>query len=58
VTQAPEVRRAWARFGGPELVVSAPSRRVLIPETTFTIEDGFPDIIGTRIVVPAAERPR
>lgn len=58
VTQAPEVRRAWARFGGPELVVSAPSRRVLIPETTFTIEDGFPDIIGTRIVVPAGERTR
>ena len=58
VPQAPEVRRAWARFGGPELVISAPSRRVLIPETTFTIEDGFPDVIGTRIVIPAAERSR
>lgn len=48
---APEMRRAWARFGGPELVVPAPSRRVLIPETTFTIEDGYPDVVSTRIIL-------
>ena len=49
VPRASELRRAWARFGGPELVVSAPSLRVLIPETSFTIEDGFPDVVATRI---------
>ena len=51
VSRASEPRRAWARFGGPELVVSAPSLRVLIPETTFTIEDGYPDVVATRIRV-------
>jgi hypothetical protein len=24
----------------------------LIPEITFTIEDGYPDVIATRILVP------
>ena len=51
VSRASEPRRAWARFGGPELVVSAPSLRVLVPETTFTIEDGYPDVVATRIRV-------
>lgn len=57
VVRAPEVRRAWARFGGPEVVISAPSRRVLIPETRFTIEDRFPDVTATRILIPASGGP-
>jgi hypothetical protein len=53
IVQAPELRRAWARFGGPDLVIPAPSRRMLIPETRFTLEDRFPDIVASRILVPA-----
>jgi hypothetical protein len=33
-------------------VFAAPASRVLIPETTFTIEDGYPDVVATRILVP------
>jgi hypothetical protein len=28
---------------------------MLIPEVTFTIEDGFPDVIATRILIPFAD---
>jgi hypothetical protein len=33
-----------------------PAGRVLIPEVTFTIEDGFPDVIASRILIPPAGR--
>jgi hypothetical protein len=47
------VSRAWARFRGePSRTIAAPSRRALVPELTFTIEDDFPDLLRTRIVVP------
>jgi hypothetical protein len=28
---------------------------VLIPEVTFTIDDGFPDVVATRILVPTGD---
>ena len=51
--RAPELSRAWRRHARTEdLRVDAPSRRVLVPETTFTIEDRFPDVTAIRIVTP------
>jgi hypothetical protein len=34
-------------------MLSIPPRRILIPEVTFTVEDGFPDLVVSRILVPA-----
>ena len=49
----PALRIAWRRHrGARDYVFAAAMRRVLIPEVTFTIEDGFPDVIATRILVP------
>ncbi len=53
VARAPEATAAWRRHARePDLRLHAPSRRVLVPETTFTVEDRYPDIIGTRIITP------
>lgn len=49
----PEVRRAWAAYSqSPDLVIPVQGRQVLIPETTFTVEDRYPDILSTRIILP------
>jgi hypothetical protein len=49
----PALRKAWRAQGkAPDYVFAAPARRVLIPEVTFTIEDGYPDVVETRILVP------
>ncbi len=51
--RASEAAEAWkAHARAPDLRLDAPSRRVLVPETTFTVEDRFPDVIGTRIITP------
>lgn len=53
VARAAEPAAAWRSHArAPELRRDAPSRRVLVPETTFTVEDRFPDVIGTRIITP------
>ncbi len=53
VLSDPRVSRAWAVPGRlPTRTIAAPSRRALVPELTFTIEDDFPDLIRTRIVAP------
>jgi hypothetical protein len=49
----PALRTAWRKHrGARDYVFAAATRRLLIPEVTFTIEDGFPDVIATRILVP------
>ena len=54
IAQLPELRRAWKKYGRePDRMLSAPPRRILIPEVTFTVEDGFPDLVVSRILVPA-----
>lgn len=54
VSTHPALRRAWRHYrGAPDQVLRAPAYRLLIPEVTFTIEDGFPDVVGTRILAPA-----
>jgi hypothetical protein len=55
----PALRVGWRRYrGAPDYVFAAAMRRVLIPEVTFTLEDGFPDVISTRILVPPSEERR
>jgi len=49
----PALGRAWARHRGTaDRVVRDPSRRFVIPETRFTVEDGQPDLVGTRLRFP------
>jgi hypothetical protein len=49
----PLLRRAWSKYQGiPDRNLATPGYRLLIPQVTFTIEDGFPDVIATRILVP------
>jgi hypothetical protein len=57
IATKPELRRAWKAHGrAPDRVMAVPARKILIPEVTFTVEDGFPDIIATRIVVPTSDK--
>jgi hypothetical protein len=49
----PSLQKAWRKYSGaPDRILAAAGHRLLIPEVTFTIEDGFPDVIATRILVP------
>jgi hypothetical protein len=49
----PALRAAWRKHrGARDYVFAAGMRMVLMPEVTFTIEDGYPDVIATRILVP------
>jgi hypothetical protein len=49
----PALRRAWRAYSGkPDRMFRVPASRILVPEVTFTIEDGFPDVIATRILIP------
>jgi hypothetical protein len=53
----PALQGSWGRYrSAPDYVFAAPMRRVLIPEVTFTLEDGFPDVISTRILVPQGDQ--
>jgi hypothetical protein len=53
VDAEPALRKAWRAYSkAPDHVFAAPARRVLIPQVTFTIEDGYPDVVETRILVP------
>ncbi len=53
IASQPALKKAWkSHAGAPDRVVAVPARRILIPEVTFSVEDGFPDVIGSRIVVP------
>lgn len=50
---APEA--AWRRYRGTrDRMVPAPSRRLLIPQVTLTVEEGAPAVLETRILVPRA----
>jgi hypothetical protein len=49
----PLLQKAWSKYRGTrDRNLTAPGYRLLIPEVTFTVEDGFPDVIATRILVP------
>lgn len=58
IASRPGLRRAWKEYRrAPDRVLAVPARRILIPEVTFTVEDGFPDIVASRIVVPSSRKP-
>ena len=51
--RSPELTAAWrSHERAADLRLDAPSRRVLVPETTFTVEDRYPDVLETRILTP------
>ena len=51
----PIPRKAWARYrGSPDLASAHTPLRTLMPEITFSIEDGIPDVLSTRILLPIA----
>lgn len=53
IARSPILVSAWRKYGwARDYVFAAPWSRVLVPEVTFTIEDGYPDVIGSRILVP------
>ncbi|HET6779476.1 MAG TPA: hypothetical protein VFH26_11340 [Gemmatimonadales bacterium] len=55
----PSIRKAWSKYrGAKNRALPGPTYGILIPEVTFTIEDGFPDVVTTRILVPAADATR
>jgi hypothetical protein len=37
-------------------VFPVPASKILVPEVTFTIEDGVPDVIASRILIPPREK--
>jgi hypothetical protein len=56
IVAEPVLRGRWQKYRqAPDYVFAAPTRRFLIPEVTFTIEDGYPDVIATRILVPPSK---
>jgi hypothetical protein len=55
IATQPALKKAWKSYARmPDRLMTVPARRILIPEVTFSVEDGFPDIIGSRIVVPTS----
>lgn len=49
--------RAWSRYADKQdRVLALPAHRFLTPEVTFTIEDGYPDVVASRIHVPGNRR--
>ena len=57
IANHPGLKRAWKKYGrAADHVLPVPARRILIPEVTFSVEDGFPDVIASRIVVPPSRK--
>jgi hypothetical protein len=55
----PSIRKAWNKYrGAPDRSLSGPAYGTLIPEVTFTLEDGFPDVVSTRILLPRVDEAR
>jgi hypothetical protein len=58
VFREPALRKAWAAYhGAADKSLPAPRYQALIPEVTFTVDDGFPDVVATRILVPLTNAP-
>jgi hypothetical protein len=53
IAREPALTRAWSKYRGAEdRKLPSPTFQALIPEVTFTIQDGFPEVVATRILVP------
>jgi hypothetical protein len=58
IARLPELRRAWRKYSRErDRVLPVPPGRILIPEVTFTVEDGHPDVVASRILLPVKRRP-
>jgi hypothetical protein len=56
VPREPALRKRWSKYrSSPDRGLRSPMFPLLIPEVTFTVEDGFPDVVETRILVPPAD---
>ena len=52
----PSLRTAWSKYrGSADLTPTQKPPRLLLPEVTFTIEDGIPDVESTRILLPGLD---
>jgi hypothetical protein len=55
----PSIRNSWRKYrGAPDRAVPGPAYGTLIPEVTFTVENGFPDVVASRILVPSRDTAR
>ena len=52
VFDSPEVRRAWPRDARAATLTPPAGRSALIPETEFTLDTGYPDLVAVRIRTP------
>ena len=53
IARDPAALKAWSRYrGAQDRKLSSPVFQVLIPEVTFTVDGGFPEVVTTRILVP------
>ena len=52
VVADPHLVRAWSQYAGPDRVIPRRGEPVLLPQATFTIEDGQPDLVRSEIFVP------
>jgi hypothetical protein len=53
IAREPQVIKAWSRYrGAQDRKLSSPMFQALIPEVTFTVDNGFPEVVTTRILVP------
>src|SRR6185312_2956410 len=53
IARDPAALKAWGRYrGAQDRKLSSPVFQVLIPEVTFTVDGGFPEVVTTRILVP------
>jgi hypothetical protein len=53
----PQLQRAWRAYARkPDRVFPVPASKILVPEVTFTIEDGLPDVVASRILIPPREK--
>jgi hypothetical protein len=56
VLREPALRKAWSKYrGAADRSLPSAALHALIPEVTFTIDDGFPEVVETRILVPEAD---
>ncbi|MGZ8391304.1 MAG: hypothetical protein ACXWWK_00535 [Gemmatimonadales bacterium] len=52
-----QFQRAWRAYAEkPDRVFPVPASKILVPEVTFTIGDGVPEVVSSRILIPPREK--
>ncbi len=58
IAQRPELVTAWrAERNTPDRLIAAPSRRFLVPQVIFSVEDGVPEVFEHRVLSPGDAGP-